>query len=151
MPTVEIGSYEEYRVAKKAQTILSEFMQDGEVKKFVDSLSFTVPQYQQRHGEEEPISNYEVMQRMRLQAEEQALRLRELEKAIAIQEEIAERAFQEVKAKSPEFTLPAFKAMEELKACLSSQKKYPSLSCMVSYFITLASIIVPFANPLGKQ
>ncbi|WP_063688851.1 hypothetical protein [Bradyrhizobium stylosanthis] len=62
----------------------------------------------------------------------------------------AERAAAEVGKKSVEFKLPAFQALQEFKDCLSD-KDYLGALCLVAFLVTLASIVMPLANPRGKE
>ena len=57
---------------------------------------------------------------------------------------------EEVQRKDPDFSSPAFKSLEDFKTCVSS-RNYSSFLCLTAFIITMASIVMPFANPHGKE
>ena len=156
MPTI-ICRKKDFDRIKDALSILTLALSADTAQAYLASIDVQLWQEQQQHQQQQDQrprpSNAELEHRKRQELEQQTRALTEqrvlVEHIVSAVEEQADRT-KLPPEKKEEFTLPAYKALAEYKLCVSSNA-YPAFMCLGAFLITLASIVMPFANPHGKE
>jgi hypothetical protein len=150
MPVLEFREPKELEEAESAISILKTVLKGQTVAGYLNSIAVRYPQQQQQNQQGHEYSPEELKKReeeyYKHVAQLPIIQKQERDDQI----KFANLAVVELETKSPEFSLPAYRALEEFKKCVSS-KDYGSFLCLIAFLVTLASIVMPLANAPGKE